>query len=163
MRQRIDLRVFGRADQFAQLAQPRCVGAILRALRRGFDESCAFQGFGCEIGYTGGELGRKLMLPAAKSIDPAFDGVFVGRFVVQRDHALPPIILHRRHGRFVPASLADNPPFQGRCHNIVAVLVNIRFDNQIVTDNALDRETPAVDQRLQILDNNSGKRPKHGP
>jgi hypothetical protein len=45
----------------------------------------------------------------------------------------------------------------------VSILENVRFYNQIFANDALYRIAPAVDYRLQVLDNNGRKCPRHGP
>ena len=59
--------------------------------------------------------------------------------------------------------LAEFFPFQRCRHDVVAILENVRFDRQVVAGDAPDHVAPAVDERLHILDNSSGKGPGHGP
>jgi hypothetical protein len=68
-----------------------------------------------------------------------------------------------RHRRFVPIGFAELSPFQSRCHNVVPVLEDIRFHGEIVAGDAFHHVAPAVDNRLQILDDGGGKSPEHGP
>jgi hypothetical protein len=44
----------------------------------------------------------------------------------------------------------------------VAILEDVGFDRQILTHDPFHGKATAVDQRLQILDYNGGKSPKHG-
>src|SRR5439155_261169 len=52
--------------------------------------------------------------------------------------------------------------FQYRRDSIVSVLKNVRFDDEILANDAFNRIVPSVDQRLQILDDRGRKSPRHG-
>ena len=73
------------------------------------------------------------------------------------------IIIDENHGRFTPGALSENAPFQDGGNHIVSILKNVRFDNKIFANDALNRIAPAVDQRLQVLDDRGRKGPRHGP
>jgi hypothetical protein len=45
----------------------------------------------------------------------------------------------------------------------VSILENVRLHNQVFANDALYRVAAAVNQRLQILDDNGRKSPSHGP
>jgi hypothetical protein len=62
----------------------------------------------------------------------------------------------------VPTRFTEHSPFQNGGYDIVAVFKDVRFNNEIFADNAFDRIAPAVDQRLQVLNDCGRKRPKHG-
>src|SRR4029450_206811 len=104
----------------------------------------------------------ELRLPAAKRVRPGFDCVFVNVLIVQSADAAPAIVINKIHRRFPPLALPKNTPLQNRCHNVMSVPENVCFDDEILANDALYRVTPAVDQWLQILDDDRRKSPSHG-
>jgi hypothetical protein len=87
----------------------------------------------------------------------------VNGLIVQSANAAPSIVINEIHRRFPPCALSKDTPFQGRCHDVVPILENVRFHNQVFANDALYRVAPAVDKRLQILDDNGRKSPSHEP
>src|SRR5262249_59513737 len=63
--------------------------------------------------------------------------------------------------RSPPRSLANHTPLQNRRDNIVTILENVGFDYQIFANDALDRRTPAINQRLHVVDDHRWKRLSH--
>ena len=73
------------------------------------------------------------------------------------------VVINKGHRRFPPCALAENAPFQDGRHDIMSILENVRFDDEILANDALNRMAPSVDQRLQVLDDRGRKGPRHGP
>jgi hypothetical protein len=61
----------------------------------------------------------------------------------------------------VPAVFPKNAPFQKCGDDVVAILENVRLDQEILADHALDRITTAINQWFEVLDNSAGKGPWH--
>jgi hypothetical protein len=60
-------------------------------------------------------------------------------------------------------TLAHYSPSQAGGDNIVPVFKDVRFDDKVFPDYSFDGVTSSVNKRLQILDDDSGKGPNHGP
>ena len=133
------------------------------APRGGFEQSGPFQRFARQRGNASLELFTKLALPPAKGVRPGFDCVFVDGVLVEGADAAPAVVVDEGHGRFVPVILSENAPLQESGHDIVPIFEDVRFHHKVFADHALDRVTSAVNERLQILDDGSGKGPRHGP
>jgi hypothetical protein len=87
----------------------------------------------------------------------------VNGLIVEGAHAAPAIVINKHHRRFPPCPLANNTPLQNRRNNVVSILENVGFDNQIFAHDALDRGTAAINQRLHVVDHHRWKRPGHAP
>src|SRR5436853_4970087 len=85
------------------------------------------------------KLRCKLVLPAAKSIGPSLDRVFVNTAIVKRTGTTPAIVIDKTHWRFVPAGFAENAPFQKCGDDVVTILENVRLDDEIVAGHGFDR------------------------
>ena len=76
---------------------------------------------------------------------------------------LKPIVADGFHGDFVPFGGAVVPVHHERGHLIVTVGEDIRLDYNGLADRALDRETPAIDARRDVFDNDPDLGRAHGP
>ena len=158
-----DLCVVGSSNAFGQFPQTQCIFSHMRSPRGRFNQLRAFERFGGQIGNRCLELFRKFIAPTAKRVGPGFDCVFISADLVERADAAPPIVIDKTHWRFLPTWFADCAPFQNRGHDVMAIFENVRFNGEIIANNALGRITSAVDQRPQIFNDCTGKGPSHGP
>jgi hypothetical protein len=62
----------------------------------------------------------------------------------------------------MPPALPDYAPLQDGSNNVMAILKHVRLNDKILPDDAFDRVPSAINERLQVLDYDSGKGPKHG-
>jgi hypothetical protein len=82
---------------------------------------------------------------------------------VERTDATPAIVVDETHRSFVPTVLSEKAPPENCGDDVVTISKYICFDNKIFANNALDRVSSAINQRLQILDDCCGEGPNHGP
>jgi hypothetical protein len=99
----------------------------------------------------------------ASRIRPCLYGVFVNGLVIDCADPAPTIVIDEIHRRFPPCPFPEDAPLQNGGHNVVPVPKNVRFNGQILTNDPLYRIIPAVEQRLQVLDDNRWKLPSHSP
>jgi hypothetical protein len=85
----------------------------------------------------------------------------VNGLIVEGAHAAPAIVIDKNHRGFPPHTLANNTPLQNRRNNVVTILENVGFDDEIFTHDALDWGTAAINQRLQVVDHNRWKPAGH--
>jgi hypothetical protein len=159
-RDAIDVGIFAGAHLVGELAQALRVRAA-RAFRGGEKKRGAFEPLGRQVANAGVELRAKFMLPSGEKVGPGLDRVFPGADFLERTNAAPAIVVDVRHERLVPACRADRSPFQGRRDNVVPILKNVGFDRDVLANDAFDRITAAVDERLQIFDDGGGEFGRH--
>jgi hypothetical protein len=82
--------------------------------------------------------------------------------VIERANPAPAIVIDEIHGCFPPRAFAEDTPLQNGCDYVMSIFKNVRFHCEIFANDALYRVTTALDQRLQVLDDNRWKRPGHG-
>src|SRR5206468_7445531 len=105
----------------------------------------AFQRFASQIGDATLKFFFELALPAAKSICPRFDSVFVDSLVIKRAYSAPTIVIDETHRGLPTCTLPDHTPFQNGGHDIVSILKNVCFNDEIFANDALYRIMPAVE------------------
>ena len=136
---------------------------VVRALRRGLKQSSPLESLTGQVGNSRFKFSGKLISPAGKSVGPRLHRIFVRRDLIKCAGASPSIIVQVCHRRLMPPVLSNYSPLQTRRDDVVSVLKYVRLNNKILTHHAFDRKAPAVDELLEILDNDRGKGPKHGP
>ena len=120
-------------------------------------EARAFQCFARQIRNARFELGGEFVLPPAEGVGPRLNRVFVDRVFVNVNRHPASDRYRRESWRSRASGFPENAPFQNRRHDVVSILENVGFDDQILSHDALDRIAPAIDQRLEIFDNSGGK------
>jgi hypothetical protein len=63
----------------------------------------------------------------------------------------------------MPPAFPNYAPLQTCRDNVVTILEHVRFNHQILSNDPFDRVASAVNKRLEILDYDGRKGPKHGP
>ena len=119
-----------------------------------------------------GQLGRQLHLAldlleqgaahAAEGVAPGLDRVPVPRVAIEPDAAGPAIVVHQPHRRLAPAAsravAALRAEQQGGVELVVTVGVDVGRDQQLVANHPLGGVAPAVELRLDPLDNDRAAR-----
>src|SRR6266568_1906947 len=93
----------------------------------------------------------------AKCVGPRLDRVFVNGAIVKSTNATPAVVIDESHRRFTPVSLPEGAPLQDGRNDVMPVLKDVRFDYEIFADEALYWIAPAINQRLQVLDDGGRK------
>ena len=81
--------------------------------------------------------------------------------VVEGADAAPAIVIDEKHRRFPPRALPKNAPLQNCRYHVVAILEEVRFNNEIFGNDPLDRITAAIYQRSHVLNHHGWKRTGH--
>src|SRR4029453_7040827 len=119
-----------------------------------------------EIRLMSRELRCELVLPRAERVAPSLDREVMRPHIEKRARSAPVILrpgLDAFHWRFVPFLRAGQAPFQHRENDVVPILEDIRVNREIFPNRTFHRVAPAVDQRTNILDDDSWRMKTHGP
>ena len=142
-RDALDLeRVFGVDQLLAPGAQTLGV-APRRAIRCLGDQLGSDERRRCDIRRIDPAL--EIVAPRKEVIDPRGDGVTIAPKALEREFAAPAVVHRERHRHFMPVRFVLLAVTQHARERVVTVAENVRFHDHGIADDALRRETPAVD------------------
>src|SRR5215208_2261398 len=122
------------------------------------EQGTALRELTLEFGLAALDLPRHLVLPRRDPVDPRGDRVRPAAGLVEGERAAPLIVAERLERRLAPATRAraslPNRPTQ----HVVPRAEDRRVHDELVADDSLDREAPAVHLRLDVLDLDAGRR-----
>ena len=98
------------------------------------------------------QLQLEAMAPSGKFIGPGLDGIDITADAIRRERAAPAVVDFKRHRRAVPDAILLAAPHDGGCDDLVTVPVQVGKHLDRLAGDPLDRETPAVDDRIDVLD-----------
>ncbi len=156
MRNRIDLLRPGFADFFGQFDQAALVAVIFCTQRSSCNEVRAFDRLAFQIRHAALEFFSEFVLPRAEYVAPRLDGEFIDRVLEERAGRFPSVVDERSHRCLVPFLAAGFAPLEDGGDDIVAVLEDIGFDDEVFAGCALDGITAAMNERRDVFDDDGG-------
>src|SRR5690606_35620240 len=99
------------------------------------------------------EPAQELVAPRQERIDPGRERVLVAADVRDAKRAAPAVVAERLERSLAPGALIRPPVKQQRGDAVVPVREDVGFDGDRLADDALDRESPAVDLGRDPFDN----------
>src|SRR6185437_9363790 len=107
--------------------------------------------------YGGIGFLQKIAGPTAEVVHPGQDGVEAGCEGCNSEPALPAIVFDQTHGRFAPRGFAGLFIKENGGDQVVTFGVNIGLNDYVFPDDALNRESAAVNLRLDRFNGDATK------
>jgi hypothetical protein len=105
------------------------------------------------------------MLPGAEGVAPSLDGKLIPQVPEKGAFPTPTVISvwNGLHGRMVPLQDPQGTPLQPGGNDVVAVLVDVRLEDQRLASDALERVPTTLIKGAHVLNDNRGRTQTHPP
>src|SRR5262249_44242601 len=108
--------------------------------------------------HARGALRQEIATPGGKYVRPSLDRVYIAAGLVRREPLSPAVVVVQSHGNAEPFLGFFPPPQQLSREHDMPIAKDVGPYLQLLADGALDRETPAVDEGINVLDVNAMSR-----
>src|SRR5690606_30356274 len=145
----------GAAQPARRLGETRRILGILavRAIRGRRDELGSDQQRELDVGRI--LAPREIVPKGQEPVGPRGDRVLVAAERLDAEPAAPAVVSERLHRRLAPLALARSAIPEPAGDLVVAVGERIRLDDDVVADDPLHREAPAIDLRAHGFDHDA--------